>query len=52
MRVILAAVLTRQAAGPAAAFSLYNSATPSAKGLAECVKKLEFLSFEDVALQL
>ena len=27
-------------------------AAPSAKGLAECVKKLESLSFEDVALQL
>ena len=27
-------------------------AAPSAKGLAECVKKLESLSFEDIALQL
>ena len=27
-------------------------ATPSAKGLAECVQKLESLSFEDIALQL
>ena len=27
-------------------------ATPSARGLAECVKKLESLSFEDIALQL